>query len=130
MKTIASKRRSALFIGLSCNEIIDLLLAPISRICTGRKDPKLMVAFIARVDTTTLVKSYQVNTIYHAVVVGASPNDLIIVGSLSKEQIFERLKECNKGKHVPRAIEIKVVVVSFQNTPKLMPPFFTIDSHP
>ena len=65
----------------------------------------------------------------HAIVGGASPNDFIPIGGLSKEQIFERLKECNKGKHGPKATYIKVVVVSFQDTPKGMPPFFTLDSH-
>ena len=121
MKTIAAKRRSSLFIRLSRNEIIDLLLVCISKICTGSKDPKSRVAFTSGIDTTALVKEYQVRTIDHATVGGASPNDLIPVGGLSKERIFERLKECNKGKQGPMVIEVKVVVVSFQNTTKGMP---------
>ena len=36
MKTIAANRRSAPFIGLSRDEIIDLILSRISWICTGR----------------------------------------------------------------------------------------------
>ena len=66
----------------------------------------------------------------HAIVGGASPNDFIPIGGLSKEQIFERLKECNKGKHGPMATEVKVVVVYFQNTPKGMPHFFSLAGHP
>ena len=47
METIAEKRRSYLFIGISRDEIIYLLLACISRICTGRKDPNSRVDFKA-----------------------------------------------------------------------------------
>ena len=84
MKTIAAKRRLAPFIRLSRDEIIDLLLSRISRICTGRKDPKLRVAFTAGIETTALVKAYQVNTSDHAIVGGASPNDFIPVDGLLK----------------------------------------------
>ena len=82
------------------------------------------------IDTTALVKAYQVSTSNHEIVVGASPNDFIPVGSLLKEQIFESLKDCNKGKHGPMVAEVKVVVVSFQNTPKGVPPFFTLSGYP
>ena len=130
MKTIAAKRRSYQFIGLPRDDIIDLLLSRISRICTGRNDPKSRVAFTAGIGITDLVKAYQVITSYHSIVGGASTNCLIPVGGLSKEQIFERVKECNKVKHIPMAIEVKVVVVSFQNTPKGMSQFFTLAGHP
>ena len=92
MKTIAEKRRSALFIRIARNEITDLILALISRIFTGRKDPKSRVAFTAGIETTALVKAYKVSTSDHTIVGGASPNYFIPVGGLSKEQIFERLK--------------------------------------
>ena len=126
MKTIAEKRQSALFIRIARNEITDLILARISRIFTGRKDPKSRVAFTAGIETTALVKAYKVSTSDHTIVGGASPNDFIPVGGLSKEQIFERLKECNKSKHGPMETEVIVVVVSFQNTPKGMPPFLLL----
>ena len=58
MRTITAKRRSDSFIGLSHDEIIDLILARISQILTGRKDPKSRVTFTAEIDTTTLVKAY------------------------------------------------------------------------
>ena len=130
MKTILAKKLSALLIRLSHDEIIDLLLSRISRILTGRKYPKLRVAFTAGIGATDLVKSYQVNMNNHAIFGGASPNYFIPVGDLSKDHIFERLKYCNKVKHSPMATEVKVVVVSFQNTPKGMPPFFTLSGHP
>ena len=126
MKMIAAKRRSALFIVLSRDEMIDLLLARISRICTGKKDPKSRVAFTAGVDATALVKAYQVSTSDHSIFGGASNNYFIPFYGLSEEQTFERLKECNKGKNGPVATEVKVVVVSFQNTPKGMPPFLLL----
>ena len=56
--------------------------------------------------------------------------NFIPVNSLPKEHIFERLKECNKGKHGPIGTEVKVVVFSFHNTPKGMPKFFTLVGHP
>ena len=82
MKTIAAKRHSAPFIVISRNEIIDLLLARISRIFTGRKDPESRVAFTSGIDATALVKAYQVSTNYHAIVGGASPNDFVPVDGL------------------------------------------------
>ena len=79
MKKIAAKRCSALFIGLSRNEIIYLLLARISQIHMVRKDTKSRVALTEGIDETALVKAYQVSTGDHAIVGGASPNDLIPV---------------------------------------------------
>ena len=76
------------------------------------------------------MNAYQVSTVDHEIVGGASPNDFIPVDGLLKVQIFERLKYFNKCKHGPMATEVKVVVVSFQNTPKGMPPFFTLSGHP
>ena len=101
MKTIAAKRLSSPFIGLFHNEIIDLLLARISRIHTGRKNPKPIFDFTAGIDTNALVKAYQVSTGYHEIFGGASPNDFIPIGGLPKEHIFERLKACKKVKHGP-----------------------------
>ena len=57
MKTISENGRSDLFIGLSRNEIIHLLLARIGRIHMVRKDPKSRVAFTAGIDATALVKT-------------------------------------------------------------------------
>ena len=130
MKKIAENILSELFIGLSRDEIIDFLLTRISCICTGRKYPKPRVDFTAGIDATALVKSYQVSTSDHAIVGGASPNDFIPIDGLSKIQIFERLKECNKDKHGPMATEVKVVVVSFQDTTEVMPIFLTLASQP
>ena len=39
------------------------------------------------------------------------------------------MKEYNKGKHGPMATEVKVFVVSFQNTPKGIPPYLTLAGH-
>ena len=75
MKTIAAKRHSSPFIGLSRDEIIDLFLARISRICTGRKDLKSRVDFTVEIKTTAILKAYQVRTRDYAIVGGASPND-------------------------------------------------------
>ena len=130
MKTIAAKRLSVLFIGLSHDEIIDLLLARISWIHTVRKDPKWRVAFTAGIYATAIMRAYKVITSDHEIVGGSSPNDFIPVNGLSKEQIIERLKECNKGKHSPMSTEVKVVVVYFQKTSKGMPQFLTLAGHP
>ena len=85
MKTIAAKRCSAPFIGLYHDEIIDLLLSRTSWIHTSRKYPKSRVAFTAGIDKNDLVKAYQVSTGNHAIVGGASTNDFIPIGGLSKE---------------------------------------------
>ena len=63
------------------------------------------------------MKTYQVITSDHVIVGGASPNNFFTVDSLLKEQIFERLKKCNKSKQGPMVTEVKFVVVYFHNTP-------------
>ena len=130
MKKIATKRRSDPFIGLSSDEMIDLILVRISRIYTGRNNPKSRVTFTSGIDANDLVKSYQVSTSDHAIVGCASPNYFIPVNGLSKEHLFERLQECKKGKYGPMETEVKFVVVSFQNTPKGMPQFLTLYGYP
>ena len=65
MKKTALKIRSDLFIGLSRNEIIDLLLERISWIFTGKKDTKSRVSFTEVIDATDIVKAYQVSTSDH-----------------------------------------------------------------
>ena len=107
-----------------------MLLVYISRICIGRKDPASRLAFKAGIGATAIVKAYQVSTSDHAIVDGTSPNDFISVKYLTKEHIFERLKECNEGYHGPMATEVKFVVVLFQNRPTGMPQFFTLAGHP
>ena len=59
---IAVNRHSDPFVGISRDEIIDLLLPLISRICTDRKDLKLRFDFIAGIGATALVKAYGVST--------------------------------------------------------------------
>ena len=58
MQMIAEKRSPAPLIRLFCNEIIDMLLARISRICTSRKDPKSRFALTSGIDATALMKAY------------------------------------------------------------------------
>ena len=62
--------------------------------------------------------SYQVSTSNHAIVGGASLNGFIPVNGLSKNQIFERLKECNKGKHGPMETEVKVFLFPLRTNQK------------
>ena len=93
MNFFSEKRCSALFIGLSCDEIIYLIISRMSRIRTSRKDPKSRVDFTAGIDAPDLLEAYKLSTTNHAIVCGASHNDFIPVDGLLKEQIFERLKE-------------------------------------
>ena len=85
MKIIVAKRRSSLFIRLSRDEIIYLILASISRIFTGRNYPKSRVAFTVGIDATAIVKAYQVSTSDCEIFGGASLNDFIPVDVLLKE---------------------------------------------
>ena len=130
IKTIAEKRRSATFIGLSHNETIDLLIELISRIHTVRKDPKSRVDLTAGINKNTLVKEYQVSTSDNAVFGGASLIDFIPVGGSSKEQIFECYKECIKGKKVQWQQRSKLLLFILKHTPKVMPQFFTVAGRP
>ena len=101
----------------------ELLLACISQVCTGRKCPASRFYFTTGIDTTASVKEYQVRTSDNAILGDDSPNDLIFVNYLTKNQIFERLNECNKGKHGPMETEVNIVIVFFHNKPKGMTPF-------
>ena len=122
-KKITERIQSPPFIGLSRDNIIELLLVCTSQIRIGREDTTYRVAFKAGIDSTALVKEYQLITSDHAIVDDAFTNDYISVEDLTKEHIFEQLEECNKGKHGTMATEVKVVVIFFQNRPTGMSPF-------
>eukprot|EP00957_Ditylum_brightwellii_P197062 15012861-Ditylum_brightwellii.AAC.1 len=130
MKVIAAERQSAPSISLFGDEITKLILACIYQICLQRKDLMLMVAFTAGVDATALVPAYQVSTSEHVILGRTAPNNFISVKDFTKNQILQLLTECQAGKHDSMATEVKVVVVSFQNTPSRMTPFLTLDGNP
>ena len=63
------------------------------------------------------------------VVVGAYPNHYLSINEVKGEGIKLFLQECLYGLHVQLVSEIKVCIISFQNTPQGMFPYFSLIDH-
>ena len=57
---------------------------------------------------------------------GAYPQHAIDVSELSTDEIKSRLKTCNDGKCGEKATEIKICVISFQQTPPGICPYLIL----
>ena len=78
------------------------------------------------VDATIIVKAFQYSSRLGAIIGGVYPNHCIDVHEKSIEEINIILKDCIDGKYGPMADEVKVAVVSFQNTSVGMCPYLVV----
>ena len=76
------------------------------------------------------MKGYQFLRSDSLIVGGAHPNYALDVSGLNKDEICNFLKDCVAGKKGEMAQEIKVAVVSFQNTPPGMAPYLIVAALP
>jgi len=109
------------------DDIKKLLLSHFGVISDRSNDLSMQIAFSLGVDATVNVPgySYVEHGLLKFVVVGASPHHKIDVTNLSKEDLLAFIIQCAKRtteeKYNPSA-EVKIAVVSFQNTPPDMSP--------
>ncbi len=135
IKPLTRERRPAPFIDIDGNEIVNRLRMHLAQIREKRKQagsPIHHIAFTAGLDGTVLVKSFQVLHSSNVVVGGAYPNHFIpIPPGSSAVEMGKLLKDCvNGNKYGEPAMEIKVCVISFQDMPPRMCPYFTLVGWP
>ena len=116
-KRCIAKRRAYSFINLSDNEVIALIDKRITAIRDQFGDKEKTVSFSVGIDATVLVKAFQYSAQLGKIVGGVYPNQCIDVRGKSSEEIHAILKDCIDGKYGLMADEVKVAVVSFQDTP-------------
>ena len=134
IERLTQARRPAPFIGISQSEIVIRLRQHFDRIRLKRKQAgssRTRVAFSVGFDGTVLVKSYQILHSSNVIVGGAYPNHYIpIPDNFSGDELCTFLKGCVDGKlYGEPAAEIKVCVVSIQDTHGLSP-YFTLVGRP
>ncbi len=131
IKHLTRERRPAPFIGIDGNEIVNRLRMHFARIRGKRKEdgsPIHCITFTAGFDGTVLVKSFQVLHLSNVAVGGACPNhSILILPGSSAVEMGKLLKDCvNGNKYGEPAAETKVCIISFQDRPPGMCPYFTI----
>lgn len=136
IERVTRERRPAPFIGIDQAEIVNRLKMHFGRIRERRATtaPSLgnRIAFTAGFDGTVLVKSFQILHSSNVVVGGAYPNHYIpIPTGISGEELAKFLKGCaDRDKYGDPAAEIKVCVISFQDTPPSICPYITLVGRP
>lgn len=88
------------------------------------------VSITLGVDATALIPAYQICHSHGVIVGGAAPNHYISLEGLDKDGVAKLLKECLDGEHGQLASEIKVVVLTFQQTPPGMSPYLVLVGRP
>ena len=83
-----------------------------------------------RIDATALIKAFQVSQSSGSIVGGCHPHHSIELEAMTSEQVQDLLKECVDGRYGDMAAEIKVCVISIQNTPPGMSPYFVLSGLP
>ena len=135
IQRITAKARSSPFIDLSQDDVMSRLTEQFRKIRAARRDSTSRVSFTAGIDGTVLVKSYQILHSHGVVVGGAFPNHYLLYSDVATgdelgEAMRKFLLECVEGKHGELAAEIKVCIISFQNIPPGMCPYFVLTGHP
>jgi len=131
MQQIITIRRPEPFIHLSRANIMELMEGHIEMIRSKSNDDLRRVAFTVGVDATVVVKNVQVAGAHRVVVGLAAPNHFLPIDINMKSEEWKKYRKgCAEGKEGELAAEIKVCVLSFQNTPKGMCPYLAIAGNP
>jgi len=119
-------QRSSPFINLSDSEIISIIENCVVTIRDKFNDTDKRIAFSVGIDATVLVKTFQYSSQLDAIVGGVYPNHCIDVAGKSPEELNVIIKACLDGYYGNLADEVKVAVVSFQDTPLGMCPYLVL----
>ena len=126
VKRVISSKRGPPFMNMSTNEIVALVKSQIALVRKNSGNSTRRVVFSLGIDATVLVKAWQYSKSLEAIIGGASPNHCIDVNGLTPEEVLKLLEECVDGRHGAIADEVKVAVLSYQNTPANMCPYFVL----
>ena len=131
MKTLTSRKRSVPFISLDKKQMVLRVKDIMAKVRAAFGDQTKRLAITVGVDATCLVKAFQVCSSQGAIVGGASPKHFIpIRDNATKEELKDLLQECVDGKHGGLAAEVKCAVLSFQEAPPNMCPYFCLAGLP
>ena len=88
------------------------------------------LAFSLAIDATKTPVLLEVAAGYRAVVGGEYPQHLIDIEGMSKQDVRKILDGASESGNIPLASEVKVAIMSFQGTPKGVPPFEVVAARP
>jgi len=126
IRRVRSKHREPPIIYRTEGELIDVITKHVNMIRAGFNDMSMRVGISVGVDATVLVRGVQVLHGYGVVVGLASPNHWLDINSNNAEEINKFIKECRDGKRGELAGEIKMAVLSFQQTPVGISPYLIL----
>ena len=131
IRSVMSQRRSEyIFINTTSDQALSMLGKQFEKVRTKSNDSNMRISFSVGIDATALVKCYQLMSHHEAIVGGAYPNHFISVKDRNEEEIATILKKWCSGVYGEIASEIKVAVISFQNTPPGISPYFIFMGRP
>ena len=116
------------FVNLSKIEAISKLVSHISAISTKLDEPP---SFSLAIDATKVISGSQLFYGYKVIMGGgAHPGHFIDLNGMFKDQIKDKLENIKRGKVEKEAVEIKIALVTFQNTAKGDLPLFVLTRQP
>ena len=128
VRRLAAKQREKSFLTMTCEEVTAKIVKHIAQIRAklGDSSCNKRITFSSGFDETALVPAFGYIPSENIIVGGAYPKHAIDVSSLDKDEITSRLEACNNDKTSEKATEIKICVISFQQTPKGMCPYLIL----
>ena len=87
-------------------------------------------SFSIAIDATKCVQNLEVSSGYGAVLGGEHPKHFIPFGGMSKDEVKAILDGKSVHGDIPKASEVKVAIIIFQNSPPGVPKFETIAARP
>ena len=77
-------------------------------------------------NATALVKSWQISSSNKAIAGGSSPSHYSSIKGMYEDDVTSLLCKCVKGRKGQVAAEVKVCVMSMQNTPLGLSPYYVL----
>jgi len=126
IRRVSAKTRDAPIIYRSEKGLIDIVTNHIKIICERFNNNSMRVAVSVGIDATVLVKGVQVLHGCGILVGLARSNQWLKIEGNNKDDIKKFIDDCKDGKHGELAAEIKLAVLSFQQTPPGVSPYLIL----
>ena len=132
VRRMAAKERGNPVVPNKAEDVKKLIVNRIEMIRDGFGDRSKRISFTVGLDATAIVKGYVYLHQADVIVGGAFPQHHIDVSHMSNAETRARLSALIAEQETGGllAAEVKLVVVSFQNTPKNLPPYLVVAGLP
>ena len=130
LQRITAKRRNSPFITKTQDQMVKAIIHRFTLIRSKRSKEDCHIAFSVGFDATALYKAFQLSTSHLTIVGGAAPNHFISVDGMNRKEVSKILRECQENKRGDYTTKVKIAVVSFQNTPPEISPYFVLCGRP